>query len=430
MEESLISSLLNTITYHPARNASSMVISTSTGRVWQKKRLEESKDLIPILEITELDLVNGLKLHSKENRHIGNRYPGDIDLFKNYSEYYNPNDVKLVLADKFKVAIKQIKSSENIHFEDFTAGYDCRYNMYLGFICKAGKIKDYNQNLITREVYSMYQQNLFTDEEYKDVNSFLLEIGSVPTMNEFVKLNVFFRNFRIPHWNIIEIVQGYKQLSGGKTLFLEDALVSGSMIKLDLLVPIEGRYTKLTNWYITTETDKNDNMIAISQHIGDYLEYIYLEIFKYKTNDPFKVIKRLWTTAIFKGEAKILTDLAPLFSSSASLYHQIVEDLKIYVKLITLDNPKNPKILYNYLYKEIKSMKERFSYLCDERVCNVEQVRMLENYINRIVEESLAVSLNTVNEFIILLQKLVDNYTLDFLDENRLKISELASKLR
>lgn len=257
-------------------------------------------------------------------------YPSDIDIFEKVEGCCTINEVRLKLTSKIQQIIRNVLDSENVLFGDFKAGYDDRYDVYFGEEYM-GEIIDYNQDIAFLEVENLRKQKLLDKEEYAQFKE-LLPISI--TLETFEELEDYLNSFHALKWTSDEILQGYKDLRSGKRIYLFDALISRSVVKLDLWVPLPyedvpencleeyrkkwdfeqpWRYVEVTNWILIELKDMEGEIQTLSEELSDYARSLRLDVWHY-LNPPepniLKAAKRFWSYLLFQRKT-LLSDKNP-----------------------------------------------------------------------------------------------------------------------
>lgn len=263
------------------------------------------------------------------------KYPSDIDLFEPVIGCCTVNSVRLPMARNIQAIILRVQRTRDMYFSRFQCGYDRRYDVYFGRE-QNGKLVDYEPFIARREIVNLYEQGLLTNEE----SDYALELArSNPSLRQFFGLYWFFRDMMIVDWSQEEILAGYKQLRAGKKLYLDDALIDKSLVKLDVRAKIpypdiEGkRFVEFTNWFLVEVENEDGNIETLSIVQQDRVKSLRADIYRYIKNDPLKAAKRYWNY-LFELEQTSevliqLQKLAPLFSCYVAFLNSILTDLEL-----------------------------------------------------------------------------------------------------
>lgn len=253
------------------------------------------------------------------------KYPSDVDIFEKIEGCCTVNEVRFAVANQIQQIVQRILQTDDIFIGDFKAGYDTRYDVYLGEEID-GQIVDYDPAIAHREIDNLYDQGLFTDQEFAEINNLIVDD---PNIEEFTKLNDKVRSYYTLRWSTDEILDGYKVLRGNKKLWLDDALIEHSVVKLDLWAPLPyedlppeclrsfrqkwpqyqkpWRYVEVTNWILIQQRDNKGNVKTLTQELPDYAKSLRSDIVTYLSEDDLnylKAAKRFWSYLLF--ERKVL----------------------------------------------------------------------------------------------------------------------------
>lgn len=340
------------------------------------------------------------------SKYLVHKYPSDIDLFETVKGCCTINSVRLPMARQIQNIIRHLQTSKGIFFGRFQCGYDRRYDIYWGTE-RNGKVVDFNANIAKREIDNLRYQGLINDNER------LKALGLVkdqPTINNFLRLYYFFRQFMALEWTEEEILRSYKEVRGNKRIYLDDALIDKSLVKLDVWAELpypdmknKKRYVEVTNWFLVQVEDGYGNVETLSIVQEDRIQSLRADIYKYNSDkyfDPLKASKRYWNYLFeLKRDNKIekeLKKLAPLFSSYIAFLNSVLTDLDLQKKLLT-----RGLIDQNYYTQfMIETRKRMLNYAPS---C----------YFDKNLNNGLAKSLNTIE-----IALSIDDLTVEYLNDN------------
>jgi hypothetical protein len=135
-------------------------------------------------------------------------YPSDLDLFERFEDCFTVNEVRFKLRRRLQDIVRNISCFSDIFLGDFKAGYDRRFNLYLGDIVD-GSIVDYSPSLIRRDLTNLRYQGALPEEKYYELMNLVKE---KPSLEDFQQLSTEIRNLYVLRWTPEEILQGYKFL--------------------------------------------------------------------------------------------------------------------------------------------------------------------------------------------------------------------------
>lgn len=142
-------------------------------------------------------------------------YVSDIDV-----EYWirfqnNKKDIYEHILDTVNFLIKN-----NMYYHDFIAGVDDRFEFNID-IKKDGSMIGYDYKKIKNEINKMKKDKIISNDEYKDINKFIVKDPDIIIFN---KLRVLLRDLKDIHWTYDELISG-KKIVRGKTFILYDLLM-------------------------------------------------------------------------------------------------------------------------------------------------------------------------------------------------------------
>ncbi len=318
------------------------------------------------------------------------KYPGDIDIFEDIETCCDYSVAKLKVAMKIQEIIQKIKNS-NVLFSDFKAGYDLRYKLYVGNI--GTEITDYNYRIVHRDVNALFHANLLTIDEY---NKMIKLVKPHPTFDDIVELNELLREHWVLRWSEAELLQGYKTLRGNVRMYLDTAIGQGSIVKIDTISYVDGRFIEITNFFLITVLDKYGKKTVITEELKDYEESLLMDVYKYYETNTLKSVKRLWMYLAFKQQICDLNLFTDLFKSNISLVSQVIADVE--TAILLSDKTLNKEMLKKYDKNLLKqSLDTRLSIvknICDvskyDKVSLEKLQKCLRNYVNNETKKWLA----------------------------------------
>lgn len=325
------------------------------------------------------------------------KYPGDIDIFEHLEACCEFSTSKLTAAEKIQNIVRKVMGDNKIIFNEFKAGYDLRFKIYTGSV--NSHIEDYNPGLIRRDITNLYEANLLTCTEYSHLTSM---IKDDPEVEQIIELNDELRKYWVIRWTEEDIIKGYKMLRGNYKLYLDVAISQGTIVKLDTIAYVEGRFVEVTNFFLISMLDKFGSQTIISQELKDYEQSLVLDVYKYYNSNPLKSIKRLWMYLAYNKKICDLYVFASLFKGDISLQSQILADVTTALLLLSPDLcPKFIEIYgsYDILFESLNKRVKQLSWLCEPKpyYANTHEVvedliriqTCLREHINKLTHEWL-----------------------------------------
>ena len=340
-------------------------LNATTGEVQQRKNEED----IDPAERYAIDLItleeNVMPFGSYTFKSF--KYPSDIDIFEDFQKCCSINEVRLTLEAKIQTIAQRIAKTIDLSqekqaiFGDFRAGFDDRYNVYVGEVYN-GEVLDYSAKIVNDAIDNLANQGLLTKGRYQKLKA--LATPEISPENLLI-LDQQFKTLKLLHWSLDEILRGYKEVIGKRRIYLYDALISHSIVKLDIWYLIEGRYVEITNFIHVVRLDPEGKAEVLSEPVEDYYKTLLIDITKFVTKGNYlKAAKRLWSLAYLRENYELLVQIAPLFSSYISLFSAVRTDLEVmekilrkYPKLYTRVRGTLPVIAHRLIdYKECASV--------------------------------------------------------------------------
>lgn len=359
---------------------------------------EEEKKIIDIVTIhDDTEPVGSFSFRA-------HKYPGDIDIMEKFEKCCSINDVRFSLVRKIQDIVKNVSSNEDFFIGDIKMGYDTRYSVYIGEI-QGGEIVDYEEGIALKEIENLNNQGLLKRDTYKKMKSL---IKVVPSKEEFVELYNMLRELQLLRWSEKEILQGYKDLIGNKRIWLYNAVIQGSIMKIDIWAPMENRYIEVTNWFLIIRKDLQGNAKYLGAELSNYIHGLVNDVIEFRKTNPMKSAKRLWNIAYYNGDIDLLIKLGPLFSTYSALLYQIKGDLEVLLGI--LKKVENAPI--EYLRSEVEEFKTRlFNFDGLIQITEQEKEDILY-FIDNILAENLSEeSILALSYYIApLINKLTDGY--------------------
>lgn len=362
-----------------------------------------------ILDIIQIVSLSGEILPVGSATYQAYQYPSDVDLFEPYVLEGELNEVRLQLVSMFQdIACKIIYP---LFWSDFKAGTDNRFSFYLGRV-QDGELIDYNKDIIKDELTNLLCQTLISEEEYNNMILLNNRIHSEYKAEDFYGLRDILRDLTTVRWSRDEVLQGFKLLRGNKKYYLYDALISKSIVKLDIYAPIEYintcsntnvRYTEVTNWFLLEQVI-NGEVNSLSAELQNYENSLRSDVREFIYDNPLKASKRLWSLAAYKKKAQlgdlrnvdvILDKLTPLASSYIALLNSTMADIETIIniierykgmftygdivgslqsimdRLICYDGNDKDDIFTNKLYNRLVKVRNNFNIVDLEEIINM-----------------------------------------------------------
>ncbi len=253
-----------------------------------------------------------------------------------------------------------------------------------------------------------------------------ISITNTISITNYLQLYWYFRDKMIISWSEEEILAGFKVLRGNKRMYLDDALIDKSLVKLDVWAEIpypdmknKKRYLEITNWFLVEVTNADGEVEVLSMVQEDRIKSLRGDIYMYLSSyyfDPLKATKRYWNYLLEWSEElkrqwnksidRELKLLAPLFSSYVSFLNSISTDIQLQKKL--LGNKLITKEYYNQFMNDTRERMTNYFPIC---------------YYNETINNKLINSLDTEK-----MGQVIDDLTLKYLEDHKINILQFIEK--
>ena len=279
-------------------------------------------------------------------------YAGDYDAV----EVVNTTGTKQLavrdLVKKFKQIVKDLKSIPNTYIGDIKSGsveeWVIIHDEY-----------DYEKSI--KKLEELHKEKIITDEEYDDGKKRIK-----PTVSR-LELLALRRDFRpnIIRWKPRDVLLGFKILKDKRKFTLAEAFQSPTITKLDVVSWVQNnRFTDFSMIYQFKNNGNSMNPVKadIETSIRENIFVLHHE------GNYFKMAKRMFALAKFKGYIDILEKLSPLFNGDVGRLYMVYGDIGTLENLIeNTDNLPYSKIIF-----EIDQFKGRLSNISLEKYVNKE----------------------------------------------------------
>jgi len=242
-------------------------------------------------------------------------YAGDYDAIERV-------DVKnaKTIADHLQTAVKQLRSLKDVAISEIKCGEIPEWNVFRpNARVEHDKILDFNIKESQSKVDALRRENVLTAKESQDANDLLEDANDEW---DFLHAKKTIRH-HILRWTPSEILEGAKFVRGNHVIKLEDAIMSGGMIKLDVVANIHDRFTEFSVIYDVFKNGKRITQPPVPLERGLVEDMIY-----YEKANPFKALKRLFSLAKHFHNKRIIEILIPILNGDLGRLYQIVGDLK------------------------------------------------------------------------------------------------------
>jgi hypothetical protein len=279
-------------------------------------------------------------------------YAGDYDAVEVVNLTGTKQLVVRDLVKKFKQIIKDLKTIPNTYIGDI----------------KSGSIEEwviihdeYNYEKSIKKLEELHKQKIITIDEYDDGKKRIK-----PTVSK-LELLALRRDFRpnIIRWKPRDILLGFKILKDKRKFTLAEAFQTPTITKLDVVSWVQNN--RFTDFSMIYQFKNNGNIMNpvktdIETSIRENIFMLHHE------GNYFKMAKRMFALAKFKGYIDVLEKLSPLFNGDVGRLYMVYGDIGTLENLIeNTDNLPYSKIIF-----EIDQFKGRLSNISLDKYVNKE----------------------------------------------------------
>lgn len=302
-------------------------------------------------------------------------YPGDIDANETVNKNMNKQDIIQLVSNKLQKIVFDIINTPGYYISEVKAGYDDVFNqIHIGKIVYSPSknyVIGFNPTLLSSDFNRLFKNGYLTKLEYQQFDEILQSNSSNIPVPAFEQLYHLLREKTILRWSPKEILKGYKRLPGNRFKSLYDSLFDKTMVKIDMLAPVNNRYIEVTNFFILQYVDENGKSHNINLP-GDFDDDIVTNLknevrklyFSSLFFNPLKMSKRMWSMARLQKDMNVVNKLTPLLRSDASMLGQINSELETIMLLFE----KFEDLPIKFLFNQINNFKSRLSNLIEIQI--------------------------------------------------------------
>ena len=375
----------------------------------RRTRAHWSRDARRAIETTSLQV--GVKPVGSFS-YLAHTYPSDIDLMETYVRCCSLNELRNSFIRDLQRTVRNLLKTPSNFLSDFKAGYDARFDMYVGqrrYNSEIGAYVDgFEARTLLENIDDLETQVTLTAREAEHARTLIRQAEesskgtSRPQLKEWEKVVRWVRSNRVLRWSADEIFAGEKILASKKRILLEDAVIFGrSIVKLDTWMIVDGRYMEISNWFgLDEEMYVNGPRERVSGSLGEYLVQLRLEIASTASEEHWlKACKRAWSLAIAVHDLPTAAALAPLFSSLVAVLNQISADLKVAIAMIDKLAPTK-QVPIKVLHSELTTLDARLrTFVAKSNRKFTEEEHKLIEKVHRDLARAQVVPLAATPEF-------------------------------
>jgi len=268
-------------------------------------------------------------------------YAGDYDADETIHAHGTRNLALRDLTRKFKSMIKDVQSIPNTYIGDI----------------KSGSVEEwviihspYNHERSLQQLEKLYKEGIIHKRVYEDGKKRIK-----PSVSKLELLSLR-RDFRpnIIRWTPREVLLGFKILQDKRKFTLEEAFQTPTITKLDVVSWVQNnRFTDFSMIYQFKHQGK-----LLNPGMGDIETSIRENIFMlHHEKNYFKMAKRMFALAKYKGYTDVMEKLSPLFNGDVGRIYMVYGDIGTLESLFDIGNT----IPYAKIDFEIDQFKGRLS---------------------------------------------------------------------
>jgi hypothetical protein len=284
------------------------------------------------------------------------KYPGDIDLLEYINGRNIPEVVKIFMKCN-KIIVTSVLKYPQEWFSEMKAGLDTRYDIDIGE-CDQG-VWQINRNLklLTEEYLDV---GLFNEKEATLILSSIAE-HQVINQDDYDIVHSVFRERKILRWTAKEILKKKKILPLDQIMSLEKAILMDTLLKIDVINIIDGRFVEVTNAFHLTYGINEiplGHVPDIPNDLMNEIEKLYYSNFHY---NAFKCMKRMYSWARNTQNTKLVSILSEFISSNTSEIYQMASEIStIYLIVEKYYNPSR-----SHIFETLDRIRQRLIRIVD-----------------------------------------------------------------
>jgi hypothetical protein len=279
-------------------------------------------------------------------------YAGDYDAIELVEASGTRNLAVRDLVKKFKQIIKNLKSLPNTYIGDIKSGSVEEWVI----------IHDtYNHEKSIKQLEKLFKDGIIDAAEYNDGKKRIK-----PRVSK-LELLALRRDFRpnIVRWTPKDVMLGYTILKDKRKFTLAEAFQTPVITKLDVVSWVQNN--RFTDFSIIYQFKNNGRIM--NPGMGDIEISIRENIFMlHHDGNYFKMAKRMFALAKFKGHISLLEKLSPLFNGDVGRIYMVYGDIGTLESLFDITND----IPYSKMKFEIDQFKGRLSNIALEKYIHSE----------------------------------------------------------
>ena len=292
------------------------------------------------------------------------KYAGDLDLL----EKFHYKDELTTIGQFIRQLRRIIRSLGRSHyFSEFKAGMNHMFDFSVGELRNGRYMPDPN---LFKKIDELHKLKLISNDEFLYIAFIIANVHKVDINNQtnaYDSVYGIIREKRVLRWSKDEILKGYKIINHDERYTLSQAIRDKEIVKIDLIVLINGRFVEVTNIVSLAYTDQLGKLIAINiddekiHNIDGLRKEIEKLYYSNKFCSPLKVCKRMYSTSRQLHNYEYIIPLSKILRGDISLLYQIKSEVETFIILI--ERLKNPPI--QQINRQLDEIKGRLNYVID-----------------------------------------------------------------
>ena len=245
------------------------------------------------------------------------QYAGDYDI-NEVVQIPKTTDEKAVkiIAKGFKDIIRRLQKMDNVFIGDIKCGVIEEWRVF--------PEKSHTKAGVKKKVAELFESKIINSKEAGIALSLIspTRIGHLKALDQV--------KFHIIRWTPKQILEGKQTLRDGRTYTLEEALLSPSKVKLDVIALVQQKYTDLATVYEFHNGTKvlNPQMINLEKSLKDSILLYSAE------GNQFKVLKRKFALAKLNNKLNDLEKYHGILNSEIGKLYIVYTDVSTLVSLL------------------------------------------------------------------------------------------------
>jgi hypothetical protein len=293
-------------------------------------------DALSMTQMRKMTIVGSSSIRSQQ-------YSADYDAMEKVSV----NSASEVV-DNLQTIIKKLRTLPDCFIGDIKCGEVPEWDPFspnAHVNMDSEKIIAFNIKQSQSKIDSLLSSNVISPEEARGALK-LLKKATTPLGFLTARKEI---RYHILRWKPHQILEG-RQSYRGSTFTLEDAVMSGGLIKIDIVANIDNRFTEFSVIYNIYKGG-----VLITKKPLNLINSLKEDVAYYSHLSPFKGMKRMFALAKAQKNESVVKHLVPLLNSDLGRLYQIVSDLSVLHELLERPTSDTPINEIRYQLDEMKA---------------------------------------------------------------------------